>query len=110
MHQTQCNSKVYIKQGEDILWQKIMSLRVKNPIQAPINEQFVFNRDLWNELPDELKSLCVTAIDATTARKIVESYALIDEAWTLVAEEGVEIIEWPAEDMVVWTNLQLDYL
>jgi len=83
---------------------------VKNEIMASMNEQIVINADVWAELPDDLKVLCRTASDAANMRGIPEGYAFVDQAWVSVQEYGVEQIIWPAEDIALWTELQLAYL
>ena len=89
---------------------EVTSHWVKNEIMASMNEQIVVNLDMWNELPDDLKGLCLVASDAANKRGIPEGYAFVDQAWVSVQEYGIEVIEWPAEDIGVWTELQLEYL
>lgn len=76
---------------------------VKKPIvSGPGCDAFLVNPDVWNALPDDLKAIVKSAIDAGTMRSILTAEVMIDEAWKWAADYGIEIIEWPDEDCAVY--------
>ncbi len=83
---------------------------VRTPLCSSRNNQFVINRDVWNELPEDLQNLCMKAVDSSGIRYIADGHNQDDKSWDAVIEAGIEVINWPAEDQAIWTGLMLEYL
>ena len=79
-------------------------------IMGANNEQFVVNRDVWNEMPDDLKDKVNVALDAANLRQGTEGEYLIASAWKEVIEYGIVPVEWPAEDAALWVEKQLEWM
>jgi len=90
--------------------QEVTKYWVKTPLEASRNNQFVMNKDVWNELPADLQELCMKAVDASGIRYIADGYNQDDKAWDAVVKAGIEAINWPQEDSNTWTGLMLEYL
>jgi TRAP-type mannitol/chloroaromatic compound transport system substrate-binding protein len=72
---------------------------VKYPKNAgPGADALIVNLKEWNQLPDDLKAIVETALQAGTARNHYEAERVIDKAWEYVEDQGIEIIEWSEED------------
>jgi TRAP-type C4-dicarboxylate transport system substrate-binding protein len=82
----------------------------RSSIMGANNEQFVVNRDVWNEMPDDLKTLVVAASDAANLRQATEGEYLIEGAWKSAEEYGVEVIVWADEDVKGWVAAQMEWL
>ena len=89
---------------------EVTSYWVDNSIMPSMNEIFLINMDVWNELPEDLQYLCLEASDAVNVRRFVEGLVNVDQAWVDVVEYGIVRVHFPDEDMAIWTELQLDYL
>jgi len=74
------------------------------------NEQFVVNRDIWNEMSDDLKAMVLAASDAANLRQGTEGDFLIEGAWKSAIEYGVEVIDWSIEDQKGWVSAQMEYI
>ena len=71
---------------------------------------WVINRDVWNELPDDLKSLITAAVDAASGRGVTESYVFADQSWEKAIAEGVIPVTWPEEDLSLWMAYEMEFL
>jgi TRAP-type C4-dicarboxylate transport system substrate-binding protein len=89
---------------------EVTSHWVTNNLMAVMNEQITINRDVWDELPDDLKHLLQTASDAANKRGIPEGYYNVDQAWVTVKDYGIVPVTFPDEDMALWVGYQLEYL
>lgn len=89
---------------------EVTSHWVTNNLMASMNETIVINTDTWNELPDDLKRLCLAASDAANKRGIPEGYYNVDQAWVAAELYGIVPVTFPDEDMALWVGYQLEYL
>jgi TRAP-type C4-dicarboxylate transport system substrate-binding protein len=84
---------------------------VRTPsIMGANNEQFVVNRDIWNEMSDDLKDLVIAASDAANFRQGTEGEFLIASAWKDVIEFGITPIDWPEGDAALWVEKQMEWM
>jgi TRAP-type C4-dicarboxylate transport system substrate-binding protein len=82
---------------------------VRNPVLCgPYIGYVQVNRDVWNELSDDLKQMIITAIDASSMRVNTETAINIAKSWTAVAAAGVELIDWPAADEATWNKTRYE--
>jgi TRAP-type mannitol/chloroaromatic compound transport system substrate-binding protein len=65
---------------------------------GPAADALIVNMKEWNALPDDLKAILETAVEAGTARNQFEAEREIAKAWKFVEEQGIEIIKWSEED------------
>ncbi len=79
-------------------------------IMAAANEQFVVNRDIWNGMPDDLKAIVITALEAAQYRSATEGEYLIAGAWKDVIEYGIEAVTWPEGDLATWIAAQMEWM
>ncbi|MFC1914949.1 TRAP transporter substrate-binding protein DctP [Chloroflexota bacterium] len=82
----------------------------RSSIMGANNEQFVVNRDIWNEMSDDLKALVLAASDAANLRQGTEGDFLIEGAWKSAIEYGVEVIEWSVADQQGWVAAQMEWI
>ena len=76
---------------------------IKKPLMSGIlSNQFVVNGDVWRGLPDDLKDIVRTAIRAGTARGQWVCDRGFASGWKQAEAAGIEIIEWPAEDIATF--------
>lgn len=78
-------------------------------LMASANEQFVVNRDVWNEMTDDLKALVTTALVAANGRSATEGEYFIAGAWKDVIEYGIITVDWPAGDEALWIAAQVEW-
>jgi len=78
-------------------------------LMASANEQFVVNRDVWNEMPDDLKTMVTTALVAANGRSATEGEYLIASAWADVEAYGIILVDWPAGDEALWIAAQVEW-
>jgi TRAP-type mannitol/chloroaromatic compound transport system substrate-binding protein len=83
---------------------------VASSIMGANNEQLAINRDVWNEMSDDLKELVLAASDAANFRQATEGDFLIEQAWLMAVESGVTKIDWPDEDKKKWVELQMEWM
>jgi len=81
-----------------------------NSIGAARVNQWVINRDTWNEMPEDLQSLCMAAVDASSGRGIVESFQADDQSWEKAIEGGVIPFTLPDEDINLWIAYEMEYV
>lgn len=81
----------------------------KTSIMAANNEQFVVNRDIWNEMPDDLKKMVEVGIQAAVIQTTAEAYLVLNDTWVKVEAEGIEIVEWSAEDIKRWVAVEKEW-
>jgi len=81
-----------------------------NSISATRSNQWVINRDIWNEMPEDLQLLLEVAVDAASGRGSVESLVANDRAWEEAVEGGVIPFTWPEEDLNIWIGHIMDFL
>jgi len=74
------------------------------------NEQFVVNRDIWNEMGDDLKAMVKTALVAANGRSAAEGEYLIAAAWKDAIEYGIVEVNWTAADGATWVGYQLEWM
>jgi len=70
---------------------------------------FLVNRDIWNEMPADLKGQVVAAVDAADAMSQLDAEIAINEAWKAVLDYGVIPVTWTAEDADKWVTEQLKW-
>ena len=70
-------------------------------------EPFLVNRDVWNELPDDLKEMVIVAADAAASRCQWESEMAILEAWEAVIDYGVTPVRWSDDDTEEYIRVQM---
>ena len=80
-----------------------------HPIVAAINEQFVVNLDVWNEMGEDLHSIISEAIEAANQRSATESYYLMDTSWQKAIAAGIVPVDWSDEDGKLWVETQLEF-
>jgi len=83
---------------------------VRSSIMGANNEQLVVNRDVWNEMPDDLKAMVIAASDAANLRQGTEGDFLIEGAWKSAIEYGIEPIDWSVEDQQAWVTAQMEWM
>jgi TRAP-type C4-dicarboxylate transport system substrate-binding protein len=83
---------------------------VRSPLAAANNEQFVINIDIWNEMDDDLKAITEAAIATANWRTNGEAIPIFAETWNAVADYGVTIVDWPAEDSKSWNDAMTDWV
>ena len=79
-------------------------------LMGAANEQFVVNRDIWNEMDDGLKSMVKTALVAANGRSAAEGEYLIAAAWKDALEYGIIEVNWTTEDGATWVGYQLEWM
>jgi TRAP-type mannitol/chloroaromatic compound transport system substrate-binding protein len=65
---------------------------------GPAADALIVNMKEWQSLPDDLKAIVQTAVEAGSARNAFEAEREIAKAWNFVKEKGIEIVEWSEED------------
>jgi TRAP-type mannitol/chloroaromatic compound transport system substrate-binding protein len=96
---TFCSSYDSIAMG----FQEVTKYWIRKPIFGPVlADMFVVNGDVWRELPDDLKAVVESAIQAGNAYSEYNSIAEIAEGWVEAEQAGIEIIEWSDEDVLSW--------
>jgi TRAP-type mannitol/chloroaromatic compound transport system substrate-binding protein len=76
---------------------------------AALNDQFTVNRDIWNEMPEDLQMLVKEASDAADYRCATEAIYLIDDSWSKVIAAGITPIYWDANDAKIWVEKQYEW-
>ncbi len=79
------------------------------PIAGANNEQFVINRDVWNEMAPDLQSLIKASIAGARDRSNAESYYWIADSWKKAVDAGITVVNWSAEDNARWVAAQMDW-
>lgn len=65
---------------------------------GPASDALIVNMKEWEALPDNLKTIVITAVEAGNARNAFEAEREIARAWNYVKGRGIEVIEWSEED------------
>ena len=79
------------------------------PIGAANNEQFVVNKDVWNEMGAELQNLIKESIDAANQRSNAEAFYMIADSWAKAVDAGITPVNWAAEDNSKWVAAQMEW-
>jgi TRAP-type mannitol/chloroaromatic compound transport system substrate-binding protein len=79
------------------------------PIMGANNEQFVVNKDAWNEMGADLQNMIKEAIEAANQRSNVESFYMIADSWAKAMDAGVTPVNWTKEDNVRWVANQMEW-
>jgi len=79
------------------------------PIMGANNEQFVVNKDTWNEMGATLQSELREAIDAANGRSNVEAFLAIADSWKKATDAGITPVNWTAEDNSRWVAAQMEW-
>jgi len=79
-------------------------------LMGSANEQFVVNRDIWNEMGDELQAMVKVALVAANGRSATEGEYLCESAWKDAIEYGITEVNWSAEDGATWVGYQLEWM
>lgn len=77
------------------------------PIVPGWTDTFVTDLDAWNELPDEYKAMLEVAAVASYSRLKARQEGMAYEVRKKLVEEGVTLIDWPAEDQGVFAEMAL---
>ncbi len=72
-------------------------------------EPFLVNRDVWNELPADLKEMVIVAAAAADSRCQWEAEMAILVAWEAVIDYGVTPVTWSDEDTEEYLRVQLKW-
>lgn len=70
---------------------------------------FLVNRDVWNEMPADLKAQIIAAVDAADAKSQLDAEIAVNEAWKAVIDYGIIPVTWSADDAQKWVNEQLKW-
>jgi TRAP-type mannitol/chloroaromatic compound transport system substrate-binding protein len=68
---------------------------------------FIVNRDVWNEMPEDLQKAVLQASDAGQYKQVMKTTYLIDDAWKKAIAYGIIPIYWSADDAKLWTEQQM---
>jgi len=79
------------------------------PIMGANNEQFVVNKDVWNEMGPELQAMIKESIEAANQRSNVEAFLAIADSWATAVDAGITVVNWSAEDNARWVAAQMEW-
>lgn len=79
------------------------------PIMGANNEQFVVNKDAWNEMGPVLQTMIKEAIEAANQRSNVEAFYAIADSWKQAVDAGITVVNWTAEDNSRWVAAQMEW-
>ena len=83
----------------DMGFHEVTKYWIKYPTAVgPAADALIVNLKEWNKLPDDLKAILETSLEAGTARNHYEAERKIAKAWDYVETKGIEIIEWSEKD------------
>ena len=84
---------------------------IKSPIMGPIlADYFVVNGTVWKELGPDLQAVVEAAVAAGNAYAEYASYIDIQQGWIAAEDYGIEIVEWPEEDVLEWKKTVASFL
>ena len=70
---------------------------------------FLVNRDVWNDMPEDLQELVKVAVVAADHRGQLGSEMAIDEAWEAVVDYGIILTTWSEADTQKWVDAQFKW-
>jgi len=65
---------------------------------------------VWKELGPDLQAVVEAAVAAGNAYAEYASYIDIQQGWIAAEDYGIEIVEWPEEDVLEWKKTVASFL
>ena len=95
----------YLEMG----WDDVTDYWIREPYtQDTMGYWFAVNEAEWSKLSDDLKAIVSTAVGAADTYAIYDGAKVNAEAWEIAEERGIEIIDWSAEDILIYQKAVLD--
>ncbi len=95
----------YLEMG----WDEVTDYWIREPYtQDTMAYWFCVNEEEWGELPDDLKAIVSTAVEAANCYALYDSEKVNAEAWEKAEDRGIEVIDWSREDIVAYQAALLD--
>jgi len=79
---------------------------IRSPLLGRVNmDFFVVNGKVWRELPDDLKAIVESAVQASNVPAVFHGITENNKAWAEAEENyGVKVIDWSEEDVLKWKS------
>ena len=101
--------------GIDMSFHEVTGYWIRSPKNLPQGawvDTFIMNSDVWNDLDEDLKAIFERAVNASSHKGLALGTVADNEAWVFLEDYGIEIIEWPSEDIPefnrVWKSILLE--
>lgn len=90
-------------------WDEVTDYWIREPYtQDTMAYWFAVNEAEWGELSDDLKAIVSAAVGAADTYAIYDGAKVNAEAWEIVEERGIEVIDWSEEDIIAYQKAVLD--
>ena len=90
-------------------WDEVTDYWIREPYtQDTMAYWFAVNEAEWSKLSDDLKAIVSTAVGAADTYAIYDGAKVNAEAWEIVEERGIEVIDWSDEDIIAYQKAVLD--